>query len=62
MGGVGGMVFGGVFIKCFKLGICGMMRLCLLMLFMGLLVGVGFFINCEEISFVGINLLYIKIG
>lgn len=61
-GGAGGMVLGGVLIKCLKLGIRGMMRLCLLMSFVGLLVGAGFFINCEETSFAGINLSYTKTG
>nr|XP_022335253.1 solute carrier organic anion transporter family member 4A1-like isoform X3 [Crassostrea virginica]XP_022335254.1 solute carrier organic anion transporter family member 4A1-like isoform X3 [Crassostrea virginica] len=61
-GGAGGMVLGGVLIKCLKLQIRGMMRLCLLMSFVGLLVGAGFFINCEETSFAGITVQYTKIG
>ena len=56
------MVLGGVLIKCLKLQIRGMMRLCLLMSFVGLLVGAGFFINCEETSFAGITVQYTKIG
>ncbi|XP_062619920.1 solute carrier organic anion transporter family member 4A1-like, partial [Saccostrea cucullata] len=62
LGGAGGMVLGGLLIKCLRLGMRGMMRLCLLMSFVGLLVGAGFFINCEETSFAGITVSYAKSG
>lgn len=52
-------MLGGVLIKCLKLEIRGMMRLCLSMSFVGLLVGAGFFINCDETSFAGITVSYV---
>ncbi|CAC5400498.1 SLCO4A [Mytilus coruscus] len=58
LGGAGGMVFGGVLIKCFKLQVRGMTRLCCLMALLSLAIGTGFFINCEEKSFAGLSASY----
>ncbi|KAK3093809.1 hypothetical protein FSP39_020494, partial [Pinctada imbricata] len=57
-GGAGGMVLGGFLIKCLKLRLRGMLRLCFLMSFLALLVGAGFFINCPESEFAGLTNSY----
>ncbi|XP_060063073.1 solute carrier organic anion transporter family member 4A1-like [Ylistrum balloti] len=57
-GGAGGMILGGVLIKCFKLEAKGMLRLCVLLSIMAIAVGGGLFINCPEFHFAGLNYPY----
>lgn len=59
MGGAGGMVLGGVLIRRFKLGVVGMVRLCVIMSLLSIVVGGGFFIGCPEIDFAGVTTDYI---
>lgn len=58
LGGAGGMVLGGILIKCFKLEVRGMTRLCSLMAIVSLVIGAGFFINCDEKPFAGLSSPY----
>lgn len=58
MGGAGGMIMGGIVIRKLRLQLTGMMRLCLIMLFLGALASGGFFIHCEQQPFAGINVGY----
>ena len=58
LGGAGGMVLGGVLIRCFKLQVRGMTRLCSLMAVVSMIIGAGFFINCEEKTFAGLSSPY----
>ncbi|XP_069117272.1 solute carrier organic anion transporter family member 4A1-like isoform X2 [Argopecten irradians] len=57
-GGAGGMILGGVLIKCFKLEAKGMLRLCVLLSIMAIAAGGGLFINCPEFQFAGLNQPY----
>ena len=57
-GGAGGMVLGGVLIKSFKLQFRGMTNLCSLLALIALLIGAGFFINCDEQAFAGLSMTY----
>ncbi|XP_033734178.1 solute carrier organic anion transporter family member 4A1-like isoform X2 [Pecten maximus] len=57
-GGAGGMILGGILIKCFKLEAKGMLRLCVLLSVLAIAVGGGLFINCPEFQFAGLNQPY----
>ncbi|XP_021361731.1 solute carrier organic anion transporter family member 4A1-like [Mizuhopecten yessoensis] len=57
-GGAGGMILGGILIKCFKLEAKGMLRLCVLLSVLASAVGGGVFINCPEFQFAGLNQPY----
>ncbi|KAL8620027.1 hypothetical protein ACOMHN_015309 [Nucella lapillus] len=59
MGGAGGMAMGGFLIQKFHLKLRGIMRMCLLFLMFGGVLGGGcFFISCPQQRFAGLNSIY----